>query len=72
VTIDPDQLRALAVLRYWLGPIEVLAVVEQGSGDPIPGLAGQQLALALDDPPARVDPAVQPGSSRPGCGRRRA
>jgi hypothetical protein len=29
VTIGRDQLRALAVLRYWFGDLEVLAVLER-------------------------------------------
>ena len=29
MTIGRDQLRALAVLRYWFGDLEVLAVLER-------------------------------------------
>jgi hypothetical protein len=45
VPVDRDQLRALAVLRYWFGELEVLAVLERegsGEGRPpvLPGLQG--------------------------------
>jgi hypothetical protein len=45
---DPDQQRALRVLRYWFGEVEVLAV-EGVPGDTSPGLASQQLALPIPD-----------------------
>jgi hypothetical protein len=73
-TLDPDQARALRVLRYWFGDLEVLAVLELEGvpGDTSPGLASQQLSLRIEAPPAHIDPPVKSGSSRPGCGRRRA
>jgi hypothetical protein len=64
VTIGRDQLRALAVLRYWFGDLEVLAVLErEGSrgGATLPfGWPASQLALATDDQVARVDPPSRP------------
>jgi hypothetical protein len=66
VPVDRDQLRALAVLRYWFGELEVLAVLERvgsGEGNP-PRRTGEQLALATDDQQPHVDPpsrlAVRP------------
>jgi hypothetical protein len=73
-TVDRDQLRTLRALRYWFGDLEVLAVLEQegaGEGNP-PRLTGAQLALSIPDPAAQHRSAVQPGSSRPASGRRRA
>jgi hypothetical protein len=55
VTIGRDQLRALAVLRYWFGDLEVLAVLEhegvrgvEGGGAPPDGQP-TQLALSIPD-----------------------
>jgi hypothetical protein len=38
----------------------------KGSGDSVPGLASQPLALTLEAQPAQVDPPVRPGR-RPAC-----
>jgi hypothetical protein len=59
--LDPDQYRALRVLRRHFGAVEVLEV-EGVPGDTSPGLASQQLALSIEAPPAHVDPPVRPGS----------
>lgn len=60
MTIGRDQLRALAVLRYWFGDLEVLAVLEHergcgSSGAPAPD-TGHQLALTIDAPGRFIDP----------------
>jgi hypothetical protein len=47
--LDADQQRALRVLRYWFGPVEVLGV-EGVPGDTSPGVTGQQLALPIPEP----------------------
>lgn len=68
MTIGRDQLRALAVLRYWFGPdLEVLAVLEHeggcgSSGAPAPD-TGHQLALTIEAQPAQVDPPVKAGAA---------
>ena len=70
MTIGRDQLRALAVPRYWFGDREVLAVLERegsrgGCNHPL-GWPASQLAVATDDQVARVDPparlAVRPSA----------
>jgi hypothetical protein len=64
VPVDRDQLRALAVLRYWFGDLEVIEIREgvEGEGQPSPWLASQQLSLTIEARPAHVDPPVRPGS----------
>jgi len=72
VTLDCDQLCALAVLRYWFGPdLEVLAVLEHNGvegvpGDTSPGLASQQLALTLDDRERTTGPLSSTEAAGPG------
>jgi hypothetical protein len=61
MTLDPDLERALRVLRYWLGDVEVLAVVVRGPGNP-PRLDQPMLFDQEQGPMAQVDPAVRPGS----------
>jgi hypothetical protein len=58
-TVDLDQLAALRVLRYWLGDVQVLGVVERGSGGSRPRDTGRQLALSIEAQVPRVDPAVK-------------
>jgi hypothetical protein len=58
VPVDRDPLRALAVLRYWFGDLEVLGV-ERGAGRPAP-LDQPRLFLTIEAPSAQVD-------SRSGC-----
>jgi hypothetical protein len=63
VTIGRDQLRALAVLRYWFGDLEVLVVLERegsGEGATLPRLASQ-LALATERPGSARRPTVKAG-----------
>jgi hypothetical protein len=60
VPVDRDPLRALAVLRYWFGDLEVLGV-ERGAGRPAP-LDQPRLFLTIEAPSAQVDPTVRPGS----------
>lgn len=51
-TLDPDQLRALRVLRYWFGDVEVLDVLNgcQFTRTPQAGLRRRQV-------PRQGDPA---------------
>jgi hypothetical protein len=66
--LDPDQQRALRVLRYWFGRVQVLAVVEGVSGDTSPDLASQQLSLTIEAQTAPADPPVKvehPTAERP-------
>jgi hypothetical protein len=52
---DPDEARALAVLRYWFGDVEVLELVSQQPPQP------QAAVLFVTD--SQNDPLFQPEPS---------